>query len=114
MIGILSFYPLLFSDLDLSDFVVNPLKANLAANKRRYNLIAVSNHFGGLGGGHYTAFAKNNVDKKWYYFDDSSVSLSAPERVVVRRLFLYRLAQYIVDLFFVRHFAEPLSLRQQF
>ncbi|KAK6506680.1 CSN-associated deubiquitinating enzyme Ubp12, variant 2 [Arthrobotrys musiformis] len=37
-----------------------------------YDLIAVDNHFGGLGGGHYTANARNWVDKKWYYFDDSS------------------------------------------
>lgn len=26
-----------------------------------YDLYAVSNHFGGLGGGHYTAYAKNKV-----------------------------------------------------
>lgn len=26
-----------------------------------YDLYAVSNHFGGLGGGHYTAYAKNHV-----------------------------------------------------
>jgi len=26
-----------------------------------YDLYAVSNHFGGLGGGHYTAYAKNWV-----------------------------------------------------
>ncbi|KAF3926063.1 hypothetical protein ABW20_dc0109213 [Dactylellina cionopaga] len=37
-----------------------------------YDLIAVDNHFGGLGGGHYTANARNWVDDKWYYFDDSS------------------------------------------
>ncbi|EPS35218.1 hypothetical protein H072_11509 [Dactylellina haptotyla CBS 200.50] len=37
-----------------------------------YDLIAVDNHFGGLGGGHYTANARNWPDKKWYYFDDSS------------------------------------------
>ena len=29
--------------------------------KAIYDLYAVSNHFGGMGGGHYTAFAKNNV-----------------------------------------------------
>lgn len=26
-----------------------------------YDLYAVSNHFGGMGGGHYTAYAKNYV-----------------------------------------------------
>lgn len=30
----------------------------------------VSNHFGGLGGGHYTACAKNVTTKKWYNFND--------------------------------------------
>lgn len=34
-----------------------------------YDLIAVDNHYGGLGGGHYTAYAKNFEDKKWYHFD---------------------------------------------
>ena len=29
---------------------------------------------GGLGGGHYTAYAKNAFDKEWYEFDDSSCS----------------------------------------
>ncbi|KAK9477267.1 hypothetical protein V1514DRAFT_334340 [Lipomyces japonicus] len=38
-----------------------------------YDLFAVDNHYGGLGGGHYTAHVKNFVDDKWYYFDDSSV-----------------------------------------
>ncbi|KAL0473073.1 hypothetical protein QR685DRAFT_569187 [Neurospora intermedia] len=39
-----------------------------------YDLIAVDDHWGGLGGGHYTAFAKNFVDDQWYEFNDSSVS----------------------------------------
>jgi ubiquitin carboxyl-terminal hydrolase 4/11/15 len=37
-----------------------------------YDLFAVSNHFGGVGGGHYTAFGKNYLTGKWYDFDDSS------------------------------------------
>jgi len=34
-----------------------------------YDLFAVDNHYGGLGGGHYTAFGKNFVDGKWYDFN---------------------------------------------
>ncbi|CUS12000.1 unnamed protein product [Tuber aestivum] len=34
-----------------------------------YDLIAVDNHYGGLGGGHYTAFAKSWIDGKWYHYD---------------------------------------------
>jgi ubiquitin carboxyl-terminal hydrolase 4/11/15 len=36
-----------------------------------YDLYAISNHYGGLGGGHYTAYAKNK--NSWYDFNDSSV-----------------------------------------
>lgn len=38
-----------------------------------YDLFAVSLHSGNLGGGHYTAAAKNFRDGHWYYFNDSSV-----------------------------------------
>jgi len=34
-----------------------------------YDLFAVDNHFGGLGGGHYTAFGKNFFDGHWYDFN---------------------------------------------
>lgn len=37
----------------------------------RYKLYAVSNHYGGMGGGHYTAFAK--CGEEWYEFNDSQV-----------------------------------------
>lgn len=75
-------------NLDLSDFVVNPHKDSWPRNKRFYNLIAVSNHYGGLGGGHYTAYAKNYHDGKWHYFDDSSVSPSSEDRVVTKAAYM--------------------------
>lgn len=67
-------------DLDLSQYVQNPdEKANA-----KYNLIAVSNHMGGLGGGHYTAHAKNMHDTKWHTFDDGYVS-SVDENYVISK-----------------------------
>ncbi|KAK0879034.1 hypothetical protein LTR87_007109 [Friedmanniomyces endolithicus] len=36
-----------------------------------YDLFAVDNHFGGLGGGHYTAMAKSFYDGQWYDYNDS-------------------------------------------
>ena len=34
-----------------------------------YDLFAVDNHYGGLGGGHYTAMAKNFYDGQWYDYN---------------------------------------------
>jgi ubiquitin carboxyl-terminal hydrolase 4/11 len=34
-----------------------------------YDLIGVDCHWGGLGGGHYTAYAKNFVDGQWYNYN---------------------------------------------
>ena len=39
-----------------------------------YDCYAVSNHMGGTGGGHYTAYAKNPITDKWHEFDDSGVA----------------------------------------
>ena len=38
-----------------------------------YDLYAVSNHSGGLGGGHYTATCKNPIDGTWNYYNDADV-----------------------------------------
>uniref|UniRef100_A0A671TUP5 Ubiquitin carboxyl-terminal hydrolase n=1 Tax=Sparus aurata TaxID=8175 RepID=A0A671TUP5_SPAAU len=65
-------------DLDMSEFLINP-----NAGPCRYDLIAVSNHYGGMGGGHYTAYAKNKDDGKWYNYDDSSVSPANEDQIVV-------------------------------
>jgi len=47
-----------------------------------YDLMAVSQHHGGLGGGHYTAVARSSIDGKWYSFDDSHVSEARPNDIV--------------------------------
>ena len=39
-----------------------------------YDLYAVSNHYGSLSFGHYTAYCKNPETGRWYDFNDSSVS----------------------------------------
>ncbi|XP_070778673.1 ubiquitin carboxyl-terminal hydrolase 8 [Enoplosus armatus] len=55
--------------LDLAQYVIGP-KQSL----KRYNLYGVSNHYGGLDGGHYTGYCKNGVKQRWYKFDDHEVS----------------------------------------
>uniref|UniRef100_A0A674DNU5 Ubiquitin carboxyl-terminal hydrolase n=1 Tax=Salmo trutta TaxID=8032 RepID=A0A674DNU5_SALTR len=63
-------------DMEMSEFLIDP-----NAGPCRYDLIAVSNHYGGMGGGHYTAYAKNKDDDKWYNFDDSSVSPANKDQI---------------------------------
>lgn len=36
--------------------------------------ICHQNHYGGLDGGHYTAYCKNGLKQRWYKFDDHEVS----------------------------------------
>lgn len=60
--------------LDMSNVVISQNKPGL------YDLYAVSNHFGSLGGGHYTAFVKHS--ETWLEMDDSRVSQVSPDKVV--------------------------------
>lgn len=60
-------------DLDFSEFVIKP-KNDSAPDLYKYDLIAVSNHYGGMRDGHYTTFACNKDSGQWHYFDDNSVS----------------------------------------
>lgn len=55
--------------LDLAQYVIGP-KQNL----KKYSLYGVSNHYGGLDGGHYTAYCKNVHKQRWYKFDDHEVT----------------------------------------
>lgn len=42
-----------------------------------YDLFAVDNHYGGLGGGHYTAFAKNFISGEWHEYNGTFVVFSS-------------------------------------
>ena len=63
-------------NLDMGKYICGPNKEN-----SKYNLFAVSQHYGGTGGGHYTAICKN-MDGKWYDYNDSSCSSSSSANVV--------------------------------
>jgi ubiquitin carboxyl-terminal hydrolase 4/11 len=65
----------------MSDYVVSSeQKAN---GPILYDLYAVSNHYGSLSFGHYTAYCFNHITGRWYDFNDSSVSeLSSKNEVV--------------------------------
>ncbi|XP_064931103.1 ubiquitin carboxyl-terminal hydrolase 4 isoform X1 [Columba livia] len=69
--------------LNMSEFVCDP-----RAGSYVYDLIAVSNHYGAMGVGHYTAYAKNKVNGKWYYFDDSSVSVASEDQIVTKAAYV--------------------------
>ncbi|XP_017658692.1 ubiquitin carboxyl-terminal hydrolase 4 isoform X3 [Nannospalax galili] len=69
--------------LNMSEFV-----CDRSARPYVYDLIAVSNHYGAMGVGHYTAYAKNKLNRKWYYFDDSNVSLASEDQIVTKAAYV--------------------------
>ena len=63
-------------DLDMSKYVKGYNK-----DSYKYSLYGISNHGGGLGGGHYWSYIKN-LDGNWYKFNDNLVSTIPLEKVV--------------------------------
>nr|XP_003703489.1 PREDICTED: ubiquitin carboxyl-terminal hydrolase 8-like isoform X1 [Megachile rotundata]XP_012141270.1 PREDICTED: ubiquitin carboxyl-terminal hydrolase 8-like isoform X1 [Megachile rotundata]XP_012141271.1 PREDICTED: ubiquitin carboxyl-terminal hydrolase 8-like isoform X1 [Megachile rotundata]XP_012141272.1 PREDICTED: ubiquitin carboxyl-terminal hydrolase 8-like isoform X1 [Megachile rotundata] len=66
-------------DFPLTGFNLKPyvvLDSNTIPNIRNYSysLYAMSNHYGTMEGGHYTAFCKNAAQNKWYKYDDQTVT----------------------------------------
>ena len=62
-------------NLDMKEFVVGPDK-----DHSKYDLFAVSQHFGDTGYGHYTAICKNL--NKWYSYNDSSVHETSSDNIL--------------------------------
>ncbi|KAG7389468.1 Ubiquitin carboxyl-terminal hydrolase 32 [Phytophthora pseudosyringae] len=71
----------------------------------KYNLYGVVNHQGALGGGHYTAYAKNFVDDQWYYYDDERVRVVEDQQVVSPSAYL---------LFYLRSDMEDVLVKDLF
>jgi ubiquitin C-terminal hydrolase len=76
----------------ISDFIDFPLEGldltELVADydestKPIYDCYAVSNHIGGLGGGHYTAYILSDDNGSWCYYNDSSVTEDVDKKEVV-------------------------------
>lgn len=86
-------------DLDLKEHIA--IENDEFNNDLAYDLFAVDNHYGGIGGGHYTAFVKNFVDSNWYYFNDSSVRpVTDPKESITGSAYL---------LFYKKRGVEPLG-----
>ncbi|KAM9929011.1 hypothetical protein OXX59_001451 [Metschnikowia pulcherrima] len=70
--------------LDMKDYVSSSNGESLI-----YDLVAVDEHYGGLGGGHYTSSAKTFRDGKWYKFNDARVTvISDPQDCVTGAAYL--------------------------
>ncbi|XP_021342964.1 ubiquitin carboxyl-terminal hydrolase 15-like [Mizuhopecten yessoensis] len=72
-----------YNGLNLKKYIINKDDGTMT-----YDLIAVTNHYGGLGGGHYTAYGKSVDDNEWHYFDDSSVSSASEEDVTSKAAYV--------------------------
>lgn len=87
--------------LDLSKQVLHWNNDN---EKPIYDCYAVSNHYGGLGGGHYTAYAVND-DGVWCHYDDSRItSHIIPSEVVSSAAYVlyYRRRDVPVDMEYIQ------------
>ncbi|XP_057752605.1 ubiquitin carboxyl-terminal hydrolase 8 [Arachis stenosperma] len=62
-------------NLDLSAYI-----SHRNGKSYQYMLYAISNHYGSMGGGHYTAFVHHGGDQ-WYDFDDSNVHPISKEKI---------------------------------
>ena len=56
-------------DLDISEYNINHSKKN-----NEYSLQGMCIHDGSLGGGHYYAICKNQLDNKWHIYNDTNVT----------------------------------------
>ncbi|KJE89809.1 hypothetical protein CAOG_008488 [Capsaspora owczarzaki ATCC 30864] len=68
--------------LNLAPFVAAEAQLHNEPDTMLYDLVGVVNHFGGMSGGHYTAFALHAPTNQWYNYNDSHCSKAQPHEVV--------------------------------
>ncbi|XP_017057189.1 ubiquitin carboxyl-terminal hydrolase 8 isoform X1 [Drosophila ficusphila] len=67
-------------NLDMNPYIAR--SESRTVTPKTYQLYAVSNHYGTMEGGHYTAFCKSANYGKWFKFDDQIVSALDSSSVV--------------------------------
>jgi ubiquitin C-terminal hydrolase len=75
------------TDLDLNQYVSQNDKKNKDVSAL-YDLVAVSNHTGSLISGHYTTYAKNDGNKKWYSFNDETFREIGEKDIVTKNAYI--------------------------
>jgi hypothetical protein len=76
---------------NLVDFPVNNLILDgLVGSETElvYDLVGVANHSGALDYGHYYAYVKNPIAKRWYKFDDSHVTQIGVNEIVTNTAYI--------------------------
>lgn len=66
-----------FENFDLSPYTSDVMNTNGAI----YDLIGISNHSGSCHGGHYIAHCRNEINGKWYKFNDAYVSPVSDDKI---------------------------------
>ncbi|XP_017015187.2 ubiquitin carboxyl-terminal hydrolase 20 [Drosophila takahashii] len=74
-----------------------------------YNLSSVICHHGTVGGGHYTCYARNALNGKWYEFDDQFVTEVSPEVVQTCQAYVLFYQKHNPQMKLVRDEAMTLS-----
>uniref|UniRef100_A0A1A9WJT6 Ubiquitin carboxyl-terminal hydrolase n=1 Tax=Glossina brevipalpis TaxID=37001 RepID=A0A1A9WJT6_9MUSC len=67
-------------NLDMSQYIT--ISEKKRSTPKQYRLYAVSNHYGFMESGHYTAFCKSDALDHWYKFDDQMVTPLDSSKVV--------------------------------
>ncbi|KAH8400876.1 hypothetical protein KR009_001608 [Drosophila setifemur] len=74
-----------------------------------YNLSSVICHHGTVGGGHYTCYARNALNGRWYNFDDQFVTEVTPETVATCQAYVLFYQKHNPQMKLVRDEAMSLS-----
>lgn len=65
---------------------LEPPRTGKKSDSSVFDLVGVVNHSGSIGGGHYTAFNFNSFVRRWYRYNDATVTMVEPQESVTDTL----------------------------
>jgi ubiquitin carboxyl-terminal hydrolase 8 len=97
-----------YVDFPIKNLDLTPNVSKLQRDKPIYDLFAVCNHEGFLGGGHYYAYTKHRHNQSWYQFNDEIVTLIKKESDIVSAdAYILFYSKMSVDEFCRQTLSEP-------